>query len=207
MNSEFRRFATVGFFGPPNLNFQTGYASQSGDAVSWAPTLGVRRTRPAAIRRRLQAGSDIRHDDANSRAAAGADGTLQSRVGVFQYRTRWHLAPRSGPRRRCCSRSRSPVSGTRVCVRTSSPTRRSVRDAPRASASTTGPRFTEACNTPYRSGTGSLDSARVHGSTRIIRCTSLQAPEPPLTIACSTNACPPRCPPARTRCTPPGASA
>jgi hypothetical protein len=42
MNSVFQRFATVGFFGPPNLNNELGRpASQTGDNVSWAPTFGV----------------------------------------------------------------------------------------------------------------------------------------------------------------------
>ena len=41
MSSVFRRLGTVGFFGPTNLNEELGRATQSGAAVSWAPTLGL----------------------------------------------------------------------------------------------------------------------------------------------------------------------
>ena len=41
MNSVFRRFDTVGFFGPPILSSEKAYGTQTGDTVSWAPTLGV----------------------------------------------------------------------------------------------------------------------------------------------------------------------
>jgi long-chain fatty acid transport protein len=39
--SVFRRFDTVGFFGPPVLNVEVGRAAQSGNNVSWAPSVGV----------------------------------------------------------------------------------------------------------------------------------------------------------------------
>ena len=41
MNSVFRRFSTDGFFGPPLLNQELSRATQTGDDVSWAPTVGV----------------------------------------------------------------------------------------------------------------------------------------------------------------------
>ncbi len=41
MNSVFRRFDTVGFFGRPILTSVEAYGTQTGDTVSWAPTLGV----------------------------------------------------------------------------------------------------------------------------------------------------------------------
>jgi long-chain fatty acid transport protein len=82
MNSEFRRFrSTVGFFGPPNLNSLQGYASQSGNAVSWAPTLGVlagRDQRRLGVVYRRGASFDM------TTQTTAPDGTLQSRAGVFR---------------------------------------------------------------------------------------------------------------------------
>src|SRR5260221_13781187 len=85
MNSVFGRFATVGFFGPPNLNKQSGYASQSGDAVSWAPTLGVlagRDQRRFGVVYRRGASFDMTTQTPAPPPAP--DGTLQSRTGVFR---------------------------------------------------------------------------------------------------------------------------
>ena len=41
MNSVFRRFLSDGFFGPPLLNRELSRGTQTGDDVSWAPTIGV----------------------------------------------------------------------------------------------------------------------------------------------------------------------
>src|SRR5215471_4992157 len=41
MDSTFSRFDTDGFFGRANLNTPLGTATQTGDDISWAPTLGV----------------------------------------------------------------------------------------------------------------------------------------------------------------------
>jgi long-subunit fatty acid transport protein len=85
MNSVFRKFATVGFFGSPNLNFQTGYASQSGNAVSWAPTLGVlagRDQRRFGVVYRRGASFDMTTQTPAPPPAP--DGTLQSRIGIFR---------------------------------------------------------------------------------------------------------------------------
>lgn len=82
MSSVFRRFDTAGFFGAPNLNTVIGFASQSGDTVSWAPTLG------------LLAGRDQRRFGIVYRRGASFEmatqtpvpgGTiLQTRTGVFR---------------------------------------------------------------------------------------------------------------------------
>jgi long-subunit fatty acid transport protein len=41
MNTVFRRFLTDGFFGPPDLSKEVSRGTQSGNDVSWAPTIGV----------------------------------------------------------------------------------------------------------------------------------------------------------------------
>jgi long-chain fatty acid transport protein len=41
INSVFRRFETQGFFGPPDFAADRGRSTQTGDNVSWAPTVGV----------------------------------------------------------------------------------------------------------------------------------------------------------------------
>jgi hypothetical protein len=81
MSSVFRRFDTVGFFGAPNLNRELGRATQSGNATSWAPTVGLlagRDQRRFGIVYRRGASFDM-----ETRSIAG-DGTPQMRTGRFR---------------------------------------------------------------------------------------------------------------------------
>jgi long-chain fatty acid transport protein len=82
MNSVFRRFETVGFFGPPNLNAEAGRSTQTGDTVSWAPTLGVLLGRDA-----FRAGVVFRQGasfDMTTQTPSASGTTLQSKPGKFR---------------------------------------------------------------------------------------------------------------------------
>ncbi len=76
MSSVFRRFDTIGFFGAPNLSVELGRATQSGDDVSWAPTVG------------LLAGRDQRRFGIVYRQGASFDMTSESITGSQQGRFR-----------------------------------------------------------------------------------------------------------------------
>jgi len=81
MSSVFRRFDTDGFFGEPKLNVELGRATQSGDAISWAPTLGVlagRDQRRFGIVYRRGASFDM------TTHFTARDGTPQMRAGMFR---------------------------------------------------------------------------------------------------------------------------
>ena len=81
MSSVFRRFDTDGFFGAPKLDVELGRATQSGDATSWAPTLGV-----LAGRDQLRFGVVYRRGasfDMTTHFTA-RDGTPQMRAGMFR---------------------------------------------------------------------------------------------------------------------------
>jgi hypothetical protein len=85
MSSVFRRFGTVGFFGPTNLNDEEGRATQSGDSVSWAPTLGLlagRDQRRFGVVYRRGASFDLTTD--SLAPAPAPPGTRLVRAGLFR---------------------------------------------------------------------------------------------------------------------------
>jgi long-subunit fatty acid transport protein len=77
LDSTFRRFATVGFFGPPDLSKEDGRSTQKGDDTRIAPTLGL-----LWAKQRTRVGLVYRHGA--SLDFATQSGTDPERQSVFR---------------------------------------------------------------------------------------------------------------------------
>jgi hypothetical protein len=85
MSSRARKFGTVGFFGAPNLNEEVARGTQTGDTVSWAPTLGFmagRGPRRFGVVYRRGASFDMTTEIPTT--DSGRNETIQPRVGAFR---------------------------------------------------------------------------------------------------------------------------